>query len=167
MKLLYRTAEWHGFAKLRMHSHSTLEHLENLTTEFGALMRQFRDRTCSQFHAVELPREVAARNRQTQRDQARASRAEHLPGKSGKPISKLSSLTPASHRNAPQPAFVVSSASSSRKPKTLNLLTPKFHALGDYVRTIQLFGCTDSFSTQLVRYSRFRYPKKCLQLDHI
>src|SRR6267142_4328436 len=107
-------------------------------------MRQFRDRTCSQFHAVKLPREVAAWKRQTQRDQARVSRAEHLPSMSGKSIPNLSLLTPASHRNALQPA------SSSRKQKVLNLLTPKFHSLGDYVWTIQLFGCTDSFSTQLV-----------------
>ena len=34
--------------------------------------------------------------------------------------------------------------------KTLNLNTYKFHALGDYVATIRLFGTTDSYSTQLV-----------------
>jgi hypothetical protein len=39
---------------------------------------------------------------------------------------------------------------SGRKPKTLNLFTYKWHALGDYVRTIRLFGGTDGFSTQLV-----------------
>jgi hypothetical protein len=38
----------------------------------------------------------------------------------------------------------------TRKAKTLNLHTYKFHALGDYVRTIRMFGTTDSFSTQLV-----------------
>src|SRR5260370_227497 len=39
---------------------------------------------------------------------------------------------------------------SGRKPKILNLLTVKFHFLGDYVRHIRLFGTTDSYSTQLV-----------------
>jgi len=34
--------------------------------------------------------------------------------------------------------------------KKLNLNTYKFHALGDYVATIRLFGTTDSYSTQLV-----------------
>ena len=34
--------------------------------------------------------------------------------------------------------------------KTLNLNTYKFHALGDYVATIRLFGTTDSYSTQVV-----------------
>ena len=61
MKLLYRTAEWHALAKLRMHSDSTLSLLEDVTVEFGKLMRQFRDLTCSQFQTLELPRETAAR----------------------------------------------------------------------------------------------------------
>ena len=35
-------------------------------------------------------------------------------------------------------------------PKSFNLLTYKFHALGDYVQTIRLFRTTDSYSTQIV-----------------
>lgn len=51
------------------------------------------------------------------------------------------------------------SSSSGRKRKPLNLNTYKFHSLGDYVRTIELFGCTDSFSTQLVSgYLPYRRP---------
>ena len=64
MKLLYRTAEWHALAKLRIHTDSTLTLLENLTAELGQLLRKFRDVTCSTFSTVELPRETAARNRQ-------------------------------------------------------------------------------------------------------
>jgi hypothetical protein len=60
MKLLYRTAEWHALAKSRMHMDTTLEHLHRLTKEFGSLMWQFRDQTCSQFDTIKLPREVAA-----------------------------------------------------------------------------------------------------------
>lgn len=119
MKLLYRTAEWHALGKLRMHTDTTLEHLEALTKEFGLLMRQFRDITCSQFETVELPHEVAARNRQHQRIQAKTNSG-HPPG------------------------------SSARKLKSLNIFTPKFHFLGDYAQTIRMFGCTDSFSTQIV-----------------
>jgi hypothetical protein len=37
-----------------------------------------------------------------------------------------------------------------RRPKTLNLNTYKFHALGDYVNTIRKFGTTDSYSTEPV-----------------
>jgi len=44
--------------------------------------------------------------------------------------------------------------SSGVKPKKFNLGTYKFHAMGDYVRTIRIFGTTDSFTTQIVHGSR-------------
>ena len=115
MTLLYRTAEWHAFAKLRLHTESTLQHLERLTTELGRLMRKFRDTTQSAYATFELPKETGARQRRQ---------------KSGKGKEKA--------------------GASGRKPKTLNLFTYKWHALGDYVRAIRLFGGTDGFSTQLV-----------------
>ena len=124
MKLLYWTAEWHAFAKLRVHTDSTLEHLDMLTREFGFLMWQFQDLTCLQFRTTELPREVAARYRQQQHAQAKASA--NVSSKSG--------------------------LKQSTRPVTLNISTIKFHSLGDYVQMIQMFGCTDSFSTQLVRH---------------
>jgi hypothetical protein len=39
---------------------------------------------------------------------------------------------------------------SQPRVEILNLLTYKLHALGDYVRSIRLFGTTDSYSTQIV-----------------
>jgi len=39
---------------------------------------------------------------------------------------------------------------SGARPKSFNLNTYKLHALGDYVRTIRLFGTTDSYTTQIV-----------------
>ncbi|KAF8474549.1 hypothetical protein JB92DRAFT_2770763, partial [Gautieria morchelliformis] len=49
-----------------------------------------------------------------------------------------------------------------KKPKTLNLLTYKFHALGDYILTIRWFRTTDSYSTQMPelghRTSKASYP---------
>jgi len=114
MKLLFRIVEWHGLAKLRMHTETTLAQLEQVTMDLGRLMRNFRDKTCAGFNTTELAREVEARNRRNARKKT---------------------------TNAPN---------QNRKLKTLNLLTYKFHALGDYVRTIRMFGTTDSFSTQLV-----------------
>lgn len=61
MKLLYRLGEWHALAKLRMHTENTLRDLTLKTTEVGILLREFRDKTCSQFVTVELPREQEAR----------------------------------------------------------------------------------------------------------
>jgi hypothetical protein len=116
--LLYRTTEWHAFAKLRLHTENTLQHLERLTTELGQLMRKFRDVTQSGFATFELSKETGARKRRQE---------------SGKGKEKAAAGN-----------------TSGRKPKTLNLFTYKWHALGDYVRTIRLFGGTDGFSTQLV-----------------
>lgn len=127
MKLLYRTAEWHALAKLRMHTDATLDHLQSLTKDFGILMRHFRD-ISSQFQTVELPRELAARHRQDQRVHAKTFGTQ-----SGNPP-------------------VLNTSLSSRKHKSLNLFTPKFHFLGDYVQSIRTFGGTDSFSTQIVCY---------------
>ncbi|KAG1805950.1 uncharacterized protein BJ212DRAFT_1283150, partial [Suillus subaureus] len=43
-----------------------------------------------------------------------------------------------------------SSESSGPRVKRFNLSTYKFHAMGDYVQMIKLFGTTDSFTTQIV-----------------
>ena len=116
MTLLYRTAEWHAFAKLRLHTESTLQHLESLTRDLGKHMRKFRNTTLSTFTTFELPREKGARQRRQ--------------------ISK---------------GKQTSANSSGINQKNLNLFTYKWHALGDYVRTIRLFGGTDGFSMQVVR----------------
>lgn len=42
------------------------------------------------------------------------------------------------------------SGSGGRKAKKFNMNTYKFHAMGDYVQSIWLFGTTDSFTTQIV-----------------
>jgi hypothetical protein len=73
MKLLYRTAEWHALAKLRMQTEGSLKLLDNLTAEFGQLIRQFRDLTCTTFATVELPREAAARERRRQENTTTSS----------------------------------------------------------------------------------------------
>jgi hypothetical protein len=117
MTLLYRTAEWHVFAKLRLHTENTLQHLEKLITELGKVMRNFRDTTQSAFVTSELPKEMEARQR---RQKSSSKGKEKAAGNNGK------------------------------KPKNLNLLTYKWHALGDYVQAIHLFGGTDGFSTQVV-----------------
>ena len=120
LRLLFRTAEWHAFAKLRLQTDSTLARLEQLTTEFGRLMREFRDYSCSEFHTVKLPREREKRQRNN----------------------KKGSQTGSSTRD--------SASSSTQTARKLNLDTYKFHALGDYFQTIKLFGPVDSYSTQIV-----------------
>ena len=118
MTLLYRTAEWHAFAKLQLHTESTLQHLKQLTTELGKLTRKFRNTTQTAFATFELPKETKARKKRQNSGKGK----EKAPAGNG----------------------------SGKKSKILNLSTYKWHALGDYVRAIRLFGPTDGFSTQVV-----------------
>lgn len=61
--MLYKTAEWHALAKLRLHTETTLSLLEAVTKEFGYLIRQFRDKTSDKYNTVELPHGADARKR--------------------------------------------------------------------------------------------------------
>ena len=61
--LLYLLGSWHGMAKLRMHTETTLATLETLTQRFGTVIRQFEHVTCAAFTTTELPKEATARAR--------------------------------------------------------------------------------------------------------
>jgi hypothetical protein len=62
-ELLFELATWHAFAKLRLHTESTLQSFEVSTSELGRILRRFRATTCEEFHTQELPSEEAARGR--------------------------------------------------------------------------------------------------------
>ncbi|KAJ7704598.1 hypothetical protein B0H17DRAFT_921234 [Mycena rosella] len=115
---LFRLSEWNTFAKLRMHTNTTLTLFDGSTTVIGRELRSFAATTQAKYKTVELPGEIASRAR-------RAARKKKEGTSTGPPP-------------PPQPS----------KGKFLNLLTYKFHALGDYSSTIRLFGTTDSYSTQ-------------------
>lgn len=138
--LLYRLAEWHALAKLRMHTERTLHCLEKSTATLGQELRKFRDTTAQSFKCHELPTETTARLRRRQSAHAQKVHtnvdAQTNPGAQV----NLGRHTDDSKKQDHTPP----------KPKILNLFTYKFHALGDYVRTIRLFGTTDSYSTQIV-----------------
>jgi hypothetical protein len=117
--LLYRFAQWHALAKLRMHSDTTLSLLEETFKTLSRKLRKFRDFTCAAFSAVELPKERAARERKAAREGSGSDNA--------------------------------SAGIGGRKVKKFNLNTYKFHAMGDYLQSIRLFGTVDSFTSQIVR----------------
>ena len=73
MTLLYRLAEWHALAKLRMHTDPTLDLLDSITTILGRKLREFRRIVCTAYLTKDLPRERAARQRKKQRDQAKTA----------------------------------------------------------------------------------------------
>jgi hypothetical protein len=122
MTLLFRLAEWHALAKLRLHIESTLRHMEAVTIALGKELRHFQDMTSTAFSTLELPKEAAARERRQARKQAKEG------------------------------SEATVRAPKQRRVKTFNLSTYKVHALADYPNTIRRFGTTDSYSTQPVRF---------------
>jgi hypothetical protein len=126
--LLFTLAYWHGLAKLRLHTDTTLDKLKGVTTELGRQLRHFTNVTCAAFTTVELPREEAARGRR---------------------YAKKAAIAAESGAAAPPPT------AAGRKRKIFNMFTYKGHSLGDYFRTIRFFGTVDSYSTQSVRFPNF------------
>lgn len=125
LDLLFELATWHGLAKLRLHTDTTLSFLDTSTTRLGKIFRRFASETEKEFDTQDLPSEEAARGRRKARTAAqglarstRDSAKQQLQGRS--------------------------------KHRKFNLQTYKLHALGDYVSTIKRFGTTDNFSTLLV-----------------
>lgn len=157
MKLLYRTAEWHGLAKLRIHTEGSLELLEQLTKELGSLLRDFSKTTSTDFKTYELPREVQERQRRALAQGPTQSivrdRSVAVPDER-QATSSLSSQTTTTTSTTSTPTSAIPEPSSTskngRREKMFNLSTVKLHFLGDYVRSIRLFGTTDSYSTQIV-----------------
>ncbi len=124
LRVLFDLAHWHALAKLHMHTDTTLALFSWVTASLGNSLRAFKEKTCKIYPTRELERERAARTRRQE--------------KLIKPVPKSTNQK----RN-----------SSARQAKQFNLKTYKFHALGDYVQTIQRFGTTDSYSTQPVSSS--------------
>jgi hypothetical protein len=145
MTLLFRLAQWHALAKLRMHTEPTLTIMESVTAMLGRELRRFRDITCAAFTTVELPKETAARGRRETRRKANPQ----AKGSNDKPVEKKAGSGTSNGKPVP-------------RKRGLNLLTYKVHALGDYVRNIRMFGTTDSYSTQTVMVSVFLVVVSCL-----
>jgi hypothetical protein len=128
MTLLFRLVEWHALAKLRIHMEHTLNHLNQTTITIGQELQSFQAWTRG-FNTVELPCETAAREHRRWKKATLENATNSL---------SLSQDHPASSRSE--------KTSAQSKVKYLNLLTYKFHVLGDYVQIIKIFGTTDSYS---------------------
>jgi hypothetical protein len=120
-ELLFTLSEWHFLAKLRLHTDSTLAALRSITKTLGSRLRQFEKHIAPSYNTYELNKETAARNRA----QMRKNQGKVTTNDSGK-------------------------SSTSKHLKTFTLYTSKLHGIGDYPKSIRLFGTTDSDSTQIV-----------------
>lgn len=125
--LLFDLAVWHSFAKLRLHTDTSLDDFRTHTTTLGISVRKFIKEVCSQYDTTELPNELAARGRR---------------------VAALANTRRSDTLGSSQPRRRLTSAR-----KKLNLSTYKYHALGDYPNLIARFGTTDNASTQTVRGS--------------
>lgn len=123
-----------------MHIDPTLDLLTHATTSLGNSTREFDAKTCALFQTRELERERAARQRRQEKAAATA----------GTENTEAETTTVAPGKRAGKRKNPKAPGDSGRRPKSLNLKTYKYHALGDYVTTIHHFGTTDSYSTQPV-----------------
>lgn len=145
LTLLYRLAEWHALAKLRMHTEVTLELLEQATVTIGKELRSFRDTSSAAYTCKELPGETSRRIHRQRKTHAKKTTLPNVASHASEtaiPPAPLSTQAPVQDTTYSFPDL-------PPKTKLLNLCTYKLHALGDYVRTIRLFGTTDSYSTQI------------------
>ncbi|EJD46773.1 hypothetical protein AURDEDRAFT_40235, partial [Auricularia subglabra TFB-10046 SS5] len=124
LDLLYTLAEWHAFAKSRIHTTESLKDFEVVTTELGVQLRRFATDVCPKFKTTELPREKQARARREALKEAQ--------------------------KNSTRPA---APRTDDPKEKTFNMNTYKVHSLGYYPSFIRECGTTESYSTLLVENS--------------
>ncbi|KAK0215256.1 hypothetical protein EDD85DRAFT_798705 [Armillaria nabsnona] len=113
MDTLFDFATWHALAKSQMCTDLSLELLQAVTGSLGSQLHKFAANVCPRFKTKETPSEMAARVRR------------HIGTATKKSfVSKSTSQTPAR------------SGATEKMGKTFNLLTYKFHSLGDYPRAI-------------------------------
>ncbi|KIJ35123.1 hypothetical protein M422DRAFT_181130, partial [Sphaerobolus stellatus SS14] len=122
--MLFTLCEWHGLMKLQMHTNATLECLESATSSLGTIVRKIAVVTCPQFDKPIGPLQHTAFT------EFKACK-HHLKNQDPK--------------NVPCTATTM-----SKKKKSFNLQTPKFHLLRDYAPTIRWMGSTTGYSTQMV-----------------
>ncbi|KAK7444353.1 hypothetical protein VKT23_015366 [Stygiomarasmius scandens] len=127
MDLIWDLATWHAYAKLRLHSDSTVQSFRQATRAFGDSLRKFVRTTCAEFDTTELEKERAKRVRREKR--ARQKSGLDTP------------VDPASELN---------------QKRSFNPNTPKFHAMGHYPDAVVYFGTTDVYSTQPGEHAHIR-----------
>jgi len=63
LDLLFTLATWHAYAKLRLHTDTTLAFFDTVTSILGEQLWYFLKTTCEAFQTKETPSEVASRAR--------------------------------------------------------------------------------------------------------
>ena len=170
MDLLFELTTLHALAKLRLHTESTICALETSTTRLGIALRKFQSTICAEFETRDLPSEEAARGRR------KAAKAKAKPvSLKGKGKETEAKVKPASSKGKGKEMEAKAKPASSKgkgketeapmgkrkKKSTLrffSLSCYKPHSLGDYAKTIRLFGTSDGYSTQIVCILKYCPP---------
>jgi hypothetical protein len=156
LELLFVAAHWHGLAKLRMHNDLTLDIMDAVTASFGDKLRIFNQTTCAAFITRELEREFNARVRRQAKEKRTQKQAANraVPvchsGPAGAEAGDQRSDISSTEAIISESAAASQPDSITRRLKTLNLNTYKWHSLGDYTTTIRRYGTMDSYSTEPV-----------------
>lgn len=132
-KLLFELATWHGLAKLRLHTETTVQDLENSTARLGDLLRNFQKIVCPEYATYNLPSEEAARRRRQIR-KTTGPKNIHVYADSG----------------SEEDEGKKKKKKKKRKTRDFNLNTYKLHSLGGYAKAIRLYGTTDNYNSQIV-----------------
>lgn len=142
-RVLFIFAQWHGLAKLRLHMSTTIKVMKKLTSTLGNELRAIADLT-RKLDVRETPKEYAARRK---RYKATAAKS-----------------TSVGRKKSDRSVAEKPEDGDGRRKCALNLDTYKMHALGDYTHTIEEYGSTDSYSTQIV--SQFLFNSSYVLLTH-
>jgi hypothetical protein len=86
LELLWDLATWHAYAKLRLHSDSTIASFHKATRAFGDSLRKFVRVTCKAFETAELEKEHQKRIRQKNRKQKEKESGSGHGGTSNEPL---------------------------------------------------------------------------------
>ena len=133
---MFELATWHGLAKLRLHTETTVQDLENSTARLGDLLRDFQKTVCPEYDTYDLPTEEAARSRRQVRKTA-APPPTHVYADSG------SEEDEQMQKKAKKKV--------KRNMRQFNLDSYKLHSLGGYAKAIRQYGTTDNYNSQTVR----------------
>ncbi|KDN43598.1 hypothetical protein RSAG8_05975, partial [Rhizoctonia solani AG-8 WAC10335] len=151
-KLLFLFAKWHGLAKLRLHSKSTLAIFKSLTAELAVALREFAELTKS-LDVRETPQEYARRKKREE-----AAKATTMARRGQTATSTRNQEADTSDRTNAK-------SGDGRRECSLNLNTYKAHSFGDYARTIEEYGTTDSYSTQIGELQGRRFKAQYLRTN--
>ncbi|KAG9087929.1 hypothetical protein FRC06_002302 [Ceratobasidium sp. 370] len=132
--LIFLFAEWHGLAKLRLHTTATLDIFKTITSRLGTALRGFATLT-KNMKIRETPKEYARRKKRSESNKAVSMTRR---------VRSTDTSTNTSKAQSQQ-----NSDSDGRRICILNLNTYKMHSLGDYPSSIEEYGTTDSYSTQI------------------